>query len=220
MTADRPLTLCSWEQFTSGAFNDLARNYNDPAGQAEILAEATRLCEQVASRRLVPFTGLSESHRATGGDPDEYPGGPAAAISLQATLAASYSSALGSDDGVRHIWLNEYAPRHPELWTYADVQVTVETTFGGTPASITVSGPEVDSGHVWLRFGSYVPVGSMVRATYGGGFTVAIPADLVRAGKLMTASLIMRELAPTKQTRDPRALWEDAALALAGYTRD
>ncbi len=219
MVTDSPLTLCTWDQFTSGAFNDLARNYTDPGAQQELLAESTRLCESAAQRRLVPFTGMVETHRATGIDPDEYPGG-GAPMSQQAALGQSYATALGGDaGGVRHVWLNEHATRYPELWTYQGVSVEVTTSLGSTAAA-TVTGPEADTGHLWFALGTWLPVGSLVRVTYGGGYTVAIPADLQRAGKLMTAALILRELMPTKQTRDPRALWDDAVLALSGYGRD
>ncbi len=219
MGVDNPVTLCSWEQFTNGAFSDLARNYTDAGAQQEILVEATRLCESAAQRRLVPFTGMVETHRATGIDPDEYPGG-GAPMSQQAALGQSFATALGGDaGGVRHVWLNEHATRYPELWTYTGVSVEVTTSLGSTTVP-AVTGPEVDSGHLWFALGTWLPVGSLVRVTYGGGYTVAIPGDLVRAGKLMTAAIVMRELMPTKQTRDPQGLWNDAVLALAGYARD
>ncbi len=215
---DQPTTLCTWAQFTSGAFSDLARNYVDPGAQAEILTEATRLVEQVCDRRLVGFSGLVETKRATGTDPDEYPmqGVP---TSVGAALGQSYAGALGSDDGVRHVWVDQYAPRNQDLWAYADVSVRVGTTYGGA-ATATVSGPDPDTGHIWLSMGTWVPVGSLVTITYGGGYTVAIPADLQRGGKLMTAAILMRELQPTKQSRDPSALREDAIAAVGGYIRD
>lgn len=216
MGLDQPAVLCTWAQFTAGAFNDLARNYTDASGQDEILAESTRLIEQSCDRRLVPFT-ITESLRATGVDPDEYPN-PGLPTSQAASLGMSQAGALGTDDGVRHVWVTEYAARNQDLWTYTDVAVTVETTYGGTAAA-TVSGPEPDSGHMWFRLGTFCPVGSLVRVRYSGGYTVAIPADLQRAGKLMTAALVMRELIPNKQTRDPAALWDEAVKAAAGYVR-
>ncbi len=223
MAEDTPVTLCTWEDFSRGAFNDLARSYTDGVEQQRILIEATRLIEQITDRRLVPFTGHTETCRATGVDPDEYPlaGAP---VSAQAAMGQSYANALGSDDGVRHVWLREFAARYPEMWHYTDVTVSVVSTYGGTTGAgsgspIGMVGPEPDTGHLWFPMGTWVPVGSMVRMVYGGGYD-PIPADLVRGGKLMTAAIIMREIQPTKQARDPRALWEEAALAVAGYNRD
>lgn len=217
MAADAVLPLCTWAQFTNGAFADLARNYTDAGAQAELLVEATRMCEQATDRRLAPFTGLTETQRATGGDPDEYPGG-GVPVSAAASLGQSYADALGSDNSVRHVWLHEYAPRNPEMWAYSGVSVQVETTYASTQTA-GVSGPEPDSGHMWFSLGTWVPAGSLIRVTYGGGYQT-YPADLVRAGKLMVASLIMREIQPTKQTRDPQGLRDEALLALGGYTRD
>ncbi len=225
MAVDTPTPLCEWEDCSRGAFSDLARGYTDPDDQNRILCEATRLIEQITDRRLVPFTGHTETCRATGVDPDEYPlsGSP---VSIASALGQSYAGALGSDDGVRHVWLREYAARYPEMWRYTDVSVQVVNTYGGTTQAgtgagtpVQVIGAEVDTGHLWFPMGAWVPLGSTVRMTYGGGYD-PIPADLVRAGKLMTAAIIMRELIPNKQTRDPRALWEEAALAAAGYGRD
>lgn len=218
MPLDNPTTLCTWAQFESGAFADLARGYTNPAAQTELLVEATRLCEQLTERRLVPFTGMTETHRATGGDPDEYPAA-GVPMSQAASLGQSYARALGDvGDSVRHVWLHEHAARYPEMWAYTGVSAQVITTYGGSTA-VSVTGPEPDSGHIWLSLGSWVPPGSLIRFVYGGGYTT-IPADLVRAGKLMTASLIMRELQPNKLTRDPQGLWGDAVMALAGYSRD
>lgn len=221
MTADSPVLLCEWDQFASGAFQDLARNYVDPAAQGQILAEATRLCEQVTGRRLVPFAGMTETHRATGIDPDEYPAA-GLPISASAAIGQSYADALGADDGVRHVWLNEFAARYPEMWCYTGVSVSVVTTYGGAgnTAAAAISGPEPDSGHVWFSLGTWVPIGSLIRITYGGGYAPVVPADLTRAAKLMVAQIIMRELQPTKQTRDPNALWDDAVRALGGYIRE
>lgn len=219
MADDRPVPLCTWAQFTAGAFNDLARGCDQPSDQNGILSEATRLIEQAVDRRLAPFTGLVETVRATGVDPDEYPAA-GIPVSQSAALGQSYANALGNgDNGVRHAWLNEFAARNPELWTYSNVTVSVTTTYGGNMPA-TIIGPEPDSGHVWFSLGTWVPPGSLVRVVYGGGYTVAIPADLVRAGKLMVASLIMREIQPAKANRDPSALWDDAVRAAAGYVRD
>jgi hypothetical protein len=214
---DQPQVLCDWEQFTQGAFSDLARDYRDPGAQTELLQESTRLVEGACGRRLVPFTGHVEAQRATGVDPDEYPGG-SRPMDQSSALGMSYAGALGADDGVRHAWLEEWAPRYPEMWEYTGVEVSTTTTFGGT-TSTTIIGPEPDSGHVWFSLGMWVPVGSLVRFRYGGGYATT-PADLQRASKFMTAWLILRELQPSKQTRDPDAVYEDAIKACSAYVRD
>lgn len=206
--ADSTTPLCTWGQFTSGAFADLAKRYTDQQAQADLLLEATRLCEQEVNRRFAPFTGMTETHPARSVDPGKY-GSPA---------SLSYAN-----DTVRHCWLNEHAPRYPEMWTYSNVSVKLARPLSGNPNLVgtLVQGPEPDSGHMWFDLGLPVPTHStiFVKVTYGGGYTT-MPADLVRAGKFMTASLIVRELAPSPQGRDPETLHADAVTALVGYTRD
>jgi hypothetical protein len=63
-----------------------------------------------------------------------------------------------------------------------------------------------------------VPPGTTIQTTYSGGYST-FPADLVRAGKLMTAALVVRELRPSDQSRDPELLRAEAVAKLAGYTR-
>lgn len=220
--ADSTIPLCNWAQFTEGAFADLARNYTTPAVQSDLLMEATRLCEGAAGgRRLAPFVGLVETHRLSGVDPDEYADSANLPLDLVGTVGRSYAYALNSSTLVRHFWLNQYASRHPELWSYADLSMTVTRSYGGI-TGITSSqyvGPEIDSGHVWFTLGQFIPIGSLARVTYSGGYTTT-PADLVRAGKLMTASLIIRELAPSAQSRDPHLLADEAERICARYGGD
>jgi hypothetical protein len=218
--ADSATPLCDWAQFTSGAFADLGRNYSVPA-QTAVLLEATRLCEQATGRRLAPFTAMTESHRAQGMDPDEYADTSNIPIDIPGTIGRSYAAAVGTTDLVRHCWLNEFAPRYPEFWSYSGVSITIIRSYGGTQALTTanIQGPEPDSGHVWFNLGTFLPIGSWVRFTYSGGYTT-VPADLVRANKLMTASLIVRELQPSSQVRDPELLRTEAEAALLGYGRD
>lgn len=221
MGADTVTPLCSWAEFTSGAFADLARSYTDPAAQTAILAESTRMCEEVTTRRLAPFIATVETHRAQGIDPDEYTDAANLPLDLQGTLGRSYAFALGASTLIRHCWLNEFAPRYPEMWSYSDVSITIVRSYGGTevltPAQI--DGPEPDSGHVWFHLGLFIPIGSLIRVTYSGGYAT-IPADLRRAAKLMTASLIVRELQPSAQSRDPDLLYKEAVQALTAYCRD
>jgi hypothetical protein len=69
--------------------------------------------------------------------------------------------------------------------------------------------------------GTLVPVGSRIRTTYSGGFTVAVPADLVRACKLICAWLAITELNPANNAtdHDPDKLYTAALLILANYAR-
>lgn len=219
MPADATTTLCTWAEFTQGAFADLARNINDPAYQADLLMEGTRLCESVAERRLAPFT-VTETHRLSGLDPDEYSDASALPLDLPAALGLSYAQALGASLLVRHCWLNEFAPHYPEMWTYSNITVNISRSFGGgqvlTPNQYR--GPAADSGHVWFNLGLFIPIGSYADFTYTAGYTT-VPADLRRAAKMMVASILLGEQRPDANGRDPQRLTEDAEKLCARYAR-
>jgi hypothetical protein len=218
--ADSPIPLCSAAQFTESAFGDLVKGYTTQA-LADLLSEATRECESETGRRLVPFTSVPETHRAEGMDPDEYTDSANIPMDIQGTLGRSYAQALGVTTLVRHAWLNEYAVRYPELWTYSSISIQVVRSYGGNQvlSSAQYQGAENDSGHVWFQLGQFIPLGSLIRVTYSGGYTVAIPADLVRAGKFMAAYLAVRELNPDASDHNPDELHADALMALANYMR-
>jgi hypothetical protein len=220
--ADSVTPLCTPDQFQSGAFADLVRDYS-PQALADVLGEATRMCEDAVNRRLAPFTGKTETQTAQGIDPDEYGETGNMPVSLQATLGQSYAMALGASDLVRHTWLDEHAVRYPELWTYGNVQVTIVRSYGGSevlvPSQI-LNGPEPDTGHIWFQLGVFLPIGSRIKVSYDGGYTVAVPASLVRAGKLMAASIVVRELNPTATDHNPDELYLDAMKILDNWRRD
>ncbi|MCY0917055.1 hypothetical protein OS965_02540 [Streptomyces sp. H27-G5] len=197
MAADSPVPLASASDMAGGQFADLVRDYSADT-LAQLMIEATRQCEGIAGRRLAPFTAVPESHRATGIDPDELSGSGSMPMDLQGTIGRSYSNALGGGDQVRHVWLNEYAARYPEMWTYSNLQVTLLRSYGGsqTAAAASLIGAENDSGHVWFSLGTFLPVGSMIRLVYDGGYST-VPADLGRACKLLAASLALGEIDPT-----------------------
>lgn len=219
--ADTVTPLCTQAQFTEGALGDLAEGYS-PTALGDILAEATRECESECNRRLAPFTGLTETHRADVIDPDEYSDQANLPMDIQSTLGASYARAIGASDLVRHTWLDECAVRYPDLWQYSGVSVTIIRSYGGTqnlaPTQI-LNGPENDTGHLWFQLGLFMPVGSRIQATYGGGYVIAIPADLVRACKFMAASIIVAELNPDDTAHNPAALRDRACKILAAYGR-
>lgn len=216
---DSPVPLVSAAQFTEGPYGDLVRGYSDQA-LADLLSEGTRMCESETGRRLAPFS-VTETHRAEGMDPDEYTDAANLPMDLQGTLGRSYAYALGASTLVRHCWLNEYAPRYQDLWSYSNLQVTIIRSYGGSeilsPAQIT--GAENDSGHIWFQLGLFIPIGSLIRVTYSGGYTVAIPADLVRGCRFMCAYLAVRDLDPADSSHDPDQLHTDALMALANYVR-
>jgi hypothetical protein len=218
--ADTPIPLCAAAQFTEGPFADLSSGLSAGA-LADYLIEGTRLCETETSRRLAPFT-ITETHRADMIDVDEYSDSSNLPMDIQSTLGMSYASAMGASSLVRHCWLDEYASRYQDLWSYSGVSVTIHRSYGGTqvlaPTQI-LSGPEPDTGHLWFQLGLFLPIGSRVQVTYSGGYTIAVPADLVRATKLMTASIIVRELNPEDASHDPDLLYTDALKILVSYLR-
>ncbi|MFE2969915.1 hypothetical protein ACFXKC_40860 [Streptomyces sp. NPDC059340] len=223
MAADSPVPLASSADMQTGQFADLVRDYSINALD-QLMIESTRQCEGIAGRRLAPFTGVPESHRATGIDPDELSGGTDMPMSLQGTVGASYTSALGASgsDLVRHCWLNEFAPRYPEMWTYANLSVTIFQSYGGSQslAPAQLIGAEPDSGHVWFQLGTFLPPGSLIRMVYDGGYTT-VPADLGRASKLQAAVLALGEIDPagTQFGHDPGALRKQVEDILCNYQR-
>lgn len=223
--ADSPVPLCTAAQFSSGAFADLAAGYTAVTGQPldTVLTESTRICESMCGgRRLAPFAGLTETHRASAIDPDEYSDQSNLPMDIQSTLGASYAQAVGASSLVRHVWVDQVAPLYQDLWTYSNVSVTVIRSYGGTqqlqPGQI-LNGPEPDTGHLWFQLGLFLPVGSRVQVTYGGGFTVAIPADLVRACKYQGAAIIVRELNPEDSSHNPVLLEQSAEKIMKQWAR-
>jgi hypothetical protein len=220
--ADSPPLLCTEAQFKTGGFADLVSGYSDQA-LTDALTEATRECEDQADRRLAPFTGLMETHRAEGMDPDEYSDAANLPMDLQGTLGRSYAYALGASTLVRHCWLDQFPPRYADLWAYSNVQVTIVRSYGGTENLTTatqITGPEQDSGHLWFQLGTFLPIGSLIRVAYGGGYRVAIPASLVRSCKFFAASIVVRELDPGSTDHNPDQLWADAMRWLKPFMRD
>jgi hypothetical protein len=220
--ADSPTPLATSAQMTEGQFADLVRDYT-PQALSDLMIEATRACEGICSRRLAPFT-VTESHRATGIDPDEYTDASNLPLDLMGTLGRSYAYALGASSLVRHVWLNEYAPRYPDMWAYSNMSVQIVRSYGGSqpvsPAQILSTEP--DRGHVFFSLGLFLPIGSDILVTYSGGYTVNIPADLVRANKYMAASIAMSEIDPAaaQSTHDPGELEGRAERLLTPYMRE
>lgn len=221
MPVDTPTaTLATTAQLTEGAFADLTRSYS-PEVLNDIMIQATRACETETGRRLVPFT-ITETHRAEGIDPDELQDISNLPLDLQGTLGRSYAYALGTSTLVRHCFLNEYAPWYPDMWTYSGVSVTIARSYGGSQnlTATNYQGPEPDTGHLWFSLGQFIPIGSLIRVTYSGGYTT-VPADLVRAAIYMAAAIVARELDPmsAQHGRSPDELEALAVSWLSPYVR-
>jgi hypothetical protein len=108
------------------------------------------------------------------------------------------------------------------MWTYANLTVSILRSYGGSQvvAAASLIGAEADSGHIWFTLGTFLPLGSLIRVTYDGGYTT-VPADLGRACKLLAASLVLGEIDPagTQFSHDPGALSAQAEKILCNYQR-
>lgn len=220
--ADSATPLCSSATFVEGGFADLVANFSATA-ISDMLIEATRKCEGLTGRRLTTFTNVAETVYATGINPDEYAGPSALPLSIQGTVGLSEAMALGVSNLVRRIWVAEYPPRYPEMWTASpNVSILVIRSIGGTSAVQSgqiLEGPD-DKGHILLQLGTFVPAGSMLQITYSGGYTT-VPADLVRACRYIAAGIAVTELDPEMVTaHDPDRLFALGQKWLAGYERD
>jgi hypothetical protein len=219
VAGDTGTPLVTWAQVSEGAFADLLKGFNSPTAQADMLIEATRMCESLADRRFAPFQ-ITETQRAEAIDIED---ALDAYIPLDATAQLGFSRAqsLGSTMLVRHYWLRSFPPRFPEYWTGALVQVNLYRSFSGvqtvSPSTLQY---EPDTGHVRFQLGTFVPVGTTIQTTYTGGYTT-VPADLVRACKYMVASIAITELDPMANVHghDPYELQATAADILDAYMR-
>lgn len=161
----------------------------------DVLIRATRACENACGgRRLAPFTGLVETHRAGGVDPAM----AASAVDMGdvgSVTSSSYARVTGGGQQVRKVWLDQRAPCFPDLWTYSDVTVRIIRPEGSTrdlAAVDLLDGPDPETGAVWFRSGTYLPVGALVKVTYSGGYTT-VPGDLAQACRYMAAADVIDE---------------------------
>jgi len=219
VAGDSGTPLTTWAQVTEGAFADLLRGVTSPSAQADMLIEATRMCESVADRRLAPFTNLVESQRAEALDVED---ALDAYIPLDPTSQLGFSRAqsLGSTMLVRHYWVRAFPPRMPEYWTGSLTQVQLLRSFSGlqtvSPSTLQY---EPDTGHVRFQLGTFVPAGTTIVTTYSGGYST-VPADLARACKYMVASIAISELDPLRtHGHDPLELEDMAGDILDAYMR-
>lgn len=217
MAADTVTPLASAAQMLQGRFADLCRDV-DPAELDQIMIEATRECEDHVDRRLAPFAALVETQRADALDVED---ALDAYVPLDPTSQLGFSRAqsLGSTLLTRHFWVREYPPRYPDMWTGAISGIELLRSFSGIQTvDISQIQYEADTGHVRFQLGTFVPPGTTIVATYSGGYST-VPASLVRACKLMAASLVATELDPVQSGHDPGALRGDAEDALGRFVR-
>ena len=220
--SDTVTPLCPASVFSEGPFADLVAGYSSSA-LADLLAEATRKCESLAGRRLAAFTNVTEFIYADGINPDEYAGPAGLPVSIQGTVGISEARSLNVANLVRRAWVSQYPPQFPDLWAPGGtVSVTVIRSIGGTSgvqSGQILEGPD-DKGHILFQLGTFIPVGSMLQITYGGGYTPVVPADLARACKYIAAGIAVTELNPDDSEHDPDRLFALGEKWLLGYARD
>src|SRR3954451_24546300 len=86
----------------------------------DLMLRATRACENYCGRRLVPFVGLVETHRAEGVDPVDLAG--LTDFGFVASLASTgYARAVGGGGQVRKIWVDQRPGMYQEMWAYSGV---------------------------------------------------------------------------------------------------
>lgn len=214
--ADPVVPLASIGQFNEGPFADLATAVS-PQALGDALAEATRIAEEEAGYRLAPFSALTETVRVAAVPPDEQSLVQVPGHRVPVFPPPGFDPVLNSQ--IRHFWLPQRPLRYPDMWTYG---VTAIVTSGPYSYAITdfIDGPD-DQGHMWVQPGQYLATGSRIRVTYSGGYTVAVPASLVRVCKLLAAEIIIRELDPDEAptNHDPDLLHEDALMILTNWPK-
>ena len=178
-------------------YPELARQ-RDPIVIQESLIEATADIESMTSRRLAPFTNTISEDMLRGIYPNEYGDDSAGMpMSIAGSLGISFAEAIGADDLVRHFFLDHCAPLYPELWTYSITSMNIYLTYGNSqPIDVAgggIIGPEVTSGHCWLRLGTFAPEGTRIKTVYSGGYTLGIPPSLQRACLMNTAKLLVMD---------------------------
>ena len=162
------------------------------------LVDATREIEDRTSRRLAPFTGHLEEMGLTGINPNEYGGGSGnTPMSLRGSLGQSYADSLGVNGLVRRFWINEYAPRYPEMWEYQITEMQIQTTYGSwqnvSSGNGSVIALEKTNGFAWLQIGTFAPEESRIRVVYNGGYVYDMPGSLQRACLLQAVEFLIME---------------------------
>jgi hypothetical protein len=222
MTATVQPTLATVEQLQA-RYPEVIRDI-DPQVLQETLEEATRHIETRVGRRLAPFVGHIYQDRLFGIDPSEFGADNNTPLSWEGSLGQSMAGAYGSQNLVRHMWLDQFAPLYPELWTYNVQSIQIYRSFGDSqPIYFNnggILGPDSTDGHIWLRLGTFAPEGTRVQIIYDGGYTVSIPTDLRRACIYQAIKFIILDIEP--QLRKDLNLDEidrEISLILGGWVR-
>lgn len=167
------------------------------------LVDATREIEDRTSRRLAPFENHLDELGLTGINPNEFGGGTNMPTSIQGSLGMSYASSLGINSLIRRFWINEYAPRYPEMWEYEITEMKVLTTYGSyqdiSPQQGNILAIEKTNGFVWLQIGLFAPEESRIRVTYNGGYVYDTPGSLQRACLLQAVEFLIMESEPQQR---------------------
>jgi len=194
---DQP-TLATVDDFQK-RFRELARDA-DPELIQDALEDATQHLEDRTGRRLAPFTNHVYQDRLFGIDPDEMGADVGMPMDIFGSLGMSMANAFGQSSLVRHMWLDQFAPMRPELWTYSVQSIQIYRTYGDSQpidfANGGLLGPDATDGHCWFRIGTFIPEGSRVQVIYSGGYTVDIPPSLRRACLLQAAKFLILEAEP------------------------
>lgn len=219
MIVDSPVPLASTADFNEGPFQNLTLGFSAQA-LTRLMVTATRQCESACDRRLAPFTGVVETQRADSLDVED---ALDAYVPLDPTSQLGFSRAqsLGSTLLTRHYWVREYPPRFPELWVGSLTSVTLFRSFSGEQTvDISTVQFEPDTGHCRFQLGTFVPPGTTIKYVYGGGYQVAVPADLVEACRFMAAATALKQLDPADRGgHEPEGLRSEAMEILAPYVR-
>lgn len=183
-----------WTSLTNGKDDDVLY---------AALVDATREIEDRTSRRLAPFTGHLEELGLTGINPNEYGGSSGnTPMSLQGSLGQSYADSLGVNGLIRRFWINEYAPRYPEMWEYQVTDMQIQTTYGSWQ-NVLQSGGLIDlektNGFAWLTIGFFAPEESRLRVCYNGGYVYDTPGSLQRACLLQAVEFLIMESEPQQR---------------------
>lgn len=212
--------LATAADMLDGPFQNLIGDWTSTQ-QNNLMMRASRAVEARCKRRLSPFT-ITETQRAQGVDPDEY-SGMAMPGDLMTTLANSQAQSFDQTSNlVRHFFLRESPPIWHDLWTYSIGEIFVTLTYGESsviPAQ-QIQGPDPDTGHVWFNMGVYLPIASMIKVTYSGGYTTT-PDDLLQAVLFEAARQAITQAGPQIaggfQQKD---LDMEASLLMAPYVRE
>lgn len=198
-----------------------------PVAIGRLMNRATRRIESVCKRRLSPFSALVESHRAEGISPDEYGEQGDMPMDLTGALGWSQAAALGVSSMVREFWLDQYEPAgYTEMWTYELTTVEILRTFGDVSSFqasdfAALQGPELDTGHCKMQIGTYCPIGSTIRITYSGGYTVAVPDDLNLACVLQAMKFVLLGAEPeVRKDMSTEEIDSEIAGLLIPFARD